>query len=40
MCLKRLAFLIEMTLAQLDDEDEDDDDEDNGLFISCIDAIL
>ena len=29
-----------MNLAQLDDEDEDDDDEDNGLFISCIDAIL
>ena len=40
MCLKRLVFLLEMTQAKLDDEDEDDDDEDDGLFISCIDAIL
>ena len=40
MCLKRLVFLSEMTLAKLEDEDEDDDDEDNGLFISCIDAVL
>ena len=40
MCLKRLAFLLQMIQAKLDDDDDDDDDEDDEWFISCIDAIL
>ena len=40
MCLKLVVFLLEMTQAKLDDEDEDDDGEYDGLFISCIYAIL
>ena len=42
MCLKRLAFLLQMIKAKLDDDDDDDDDndEDDKLLMSCIDAIL
>ena len=38
MCLKRLAFLLQMIKAKLDDDD--DNDEDDKLLMSCIDAIL
>ena len=40
MCLKRLAFLLQMIKAKLDDDDDDDNDEDDKLLMSCIDAIL